>query len=330
MMSLSNNETDQFKPLAVHSLDRFDDEFSTANEDTEPDYNRFKLLIEKPRFDQNDVPVFEALYQEPEEQEEIIFKPLIEKKETPLQTRAGKKNIAGQETFAQETPSELKEDVDPIEIAEQKGYQEGLEKGLEQGKERGHKEGLDAGFKDGQAKGLEQGTEKGFAAGQEKGLEQGLIDGEARAMEETRQKALVILSTLEDALTRADQTLERLVDVYEEQIILLIKQIAEKAVMAQIQIDEQIVRPMVIDALKHLVQPEEVVLSVSVEDYEYIEMVKDEFFEQVESLKSVSVRSDPAIKRGGCRIDTHTASVSTDPESRLQAIFEAMKKAGAV
>jgi len=58
-------------------------------------------------------------------------------------------------------------------------------------------------------------------------------------------------------------------------------------------------------------------------------MIKDEFFEQIDSLNSISVRSDPSIKRGGCRIDTNTASVSTDPESRLDAIFNAMKSAGA-
>jgi len=115
---------------------------------------------------------------------------------------------------------------------------------------------------------------------------------------------------------------------YEARIISLIRQIAKKVVMAQIEIDDGIVKQLIIDALKALVNPEEVVLSISEEDYEYIEMIKEEFFDEIESLKSISVKSDPSVKRGGCRIDTSTASISSDPESRLEAIFEAVRKAG--
>ena len=74
--------------------------------------------------------------------------------------------------------------------------------------------------------------------------------------------------------------------------------------------------------LKTPVPAEEVVLSVSQDDYEYIEMIKDEFFETVDSLTSVLVRSDPSLKRGNCKIETITASISSDVESRLEAIFK--------
>lgn len=121
-----------------------------------------------------------------------------------------------------------------------------------------------------------------------------------------------------------------LVGKYEERIISLIQQIAKKVIMAQVEVNDEIIKHMILDALKRLVQPEEVVLSISQDDYEYIEMIKDEFFEQIDSLSSMSVRSDPSIKRGGCKIETNTASVSADAESRLEAIFEAIKTAGAV
>ncbi len=81
--------------------------------------------------------------------------------------------------------------------------------------------------------------------------------------------------------------------------------------------------------LKTPVPAEEVVLSVSQDDYEYIEMIKDEFFETVDSLTSISVRSDPSLKRGICKIETITASISSDVESRLEAVFEATKTTGA-
>ena len=57
-------------------------------------------------------------------------------------------------------------------------------------------------------------------------------------------------------------------------------------------------------------------------------MIKDEFFTEIESLNRIAVKSDPSIKKGGCKIETATASIVTDPESKLDAIYEALKNAG--
>ncbi|MFH2060616.1 MAG: FliH/SctL family protein [Pseudomonadota bacterium] len=322
---MSDTRTDQFKPLTIHSLDSFNDEVSNATKDSEPDFDRFKLLIEKPKFDQEETSDFQALYRGQEEKEEVIFKLLIEKKEKPLQTGRTNEKIASQEMVAQ-----TQEETEPEETSEERGYREGFQNGLAAGTKKGYEEGLDKGFKEGEVKGFEQGRTKGIEEGKTKGMEQGLKQGETKGLEDSKEKVLEIVNSLEDALSKTDQTLEKMVDIYEERIILLIQQIAQKAVMAKIEMDDEVVKPMIIDALKHLIKPEEVVLNVSTEDYEYIEMVKDEFFDQIESLKSVSVRSDPSIKRGGCKIQTKTASVSTDVESRLQTIFNAIQKAGAV
>ena len=109
---------------------------------------------------------------------------------------------------------------------------------------------------------------------------------------------------------------------YKTSIISLVEQVAKKNIMEEIEIDDEVVKSMILDAFKTLVLAEEVVLSVSQDDYEYIEMIKDEFFETVDSLTSVSVRSDHSIKRGSCKIETVAASISSDVESRLEAIFK--------
>ncbi len=324
-MSLSNTPTDEFKPLAVHSLDTFNDEVRTANENVEPDFERFKLLIEKPKFGQEEEKIdFEALYKPPEEVEEVIFKPLIQKK-----LSQSEKDAIAKDAAVSEDGIDPDEEPEPQETLEEIGYREGVEKGFKVGEQKGYDAGFEKGMAEGDAKGFEQGQEKGLQAGKEEGYEQGLEQGEAQGLEQTREQAQKIVNSLEDAVNKTDQTLGKLVDIYEERIIQLIEQIARKAVLAQIEIDEEIVKPMVIEALNNLVQPEDVVLNVSTEDYEYVDMIKDQFFDQIESLNNVSVRSDPAIMRGGCKIETSTATVSTDPETRLQEIFEAMKNAGA-
>lgn len=325
-MSLSDRENDQFTPMPLNSLERFDEEHSSKADESDPDFNRFKMLFEKPKLDKEESFEFKAVYDAEKEQEENVFKPLIEKKDDFLEKEEADKETAGLE---QDTASETQDLPEPVETADEKGYREGFEKGLEQGMLQGQKQGYEDGLKKGEAKGFEQGEAQGSEKGYQQGLEQGLKAGETKGKKEIREKAVEILNALETSLKTADQTLDLLVEKYEESIISLIQQIARKAIMARLEIDDEIIKPLILDTLKTLVQPEEVVLSVSLEDYDYIEMIKDEFFEQIDSLNSVSIRSDPTIKRGGCKIETNTASVSTDPESRLDVIFDAIKTAGA-
>ena len=330
-MSLSDIDDETFKPIDLSSLESFDEEHSNNIDKSKPDFDRFEMLFEKPEFDpksdKEDSCEFEAMYDVKKEQGEIGFKPLIEQKEEPVRKdEAGK---AGEDL--KDNGSIEKEEVS-TETPEEKGYrigfEQGLQKGLKQGIEQGQKQGYEDGLKKGEAEGIEKGESLGFEKGEQQGLEKGLKDGEEKATKETREKAVEILNLLEDSLKTADATLELLVEKYEEQIISLIQQIARKTVIAQVEMNDEIVKATILEALKMLIQPEEVTLSVSSDDYEYIEMIKDEFFESIDSLTNVSIRSDSSIKKGGCKIQTITASISADPESKLEAIFEAIKEAG--
>ncbi|NOX35004.1 MAG: hypothetical protein GXP56_14960 [Deltaproteobacteria bacterium] len=320
-MSLSDIDHDEFKPLSLSSLEQFGGEHSNNKDKTRPDFNRFEMLFEKTHFEKEESYEFKAIYDKKKEKEEIVFKPLVENQDESFKKE---KKDQGQQVLP-----EKEEQEEPEETPEEKGYRQGFEKGQEQGIKKGQDQGFEKGFKKGEARGFEQGEAKGFEQGEKKGLEQGLEIGKEKGEKETREKAGKILNSLEESLKTADKTLDFLVEKYEERIISLIQKIAYKAVKAEIEINQEIVKDMVLDALKTLVQPEEVVLSVSLDDYEYIEMVKEEFFDKIDSLTSVSVRSDPSVKRGGCKIETITALVSADPESRLESIFEAIKNAGA-
>lgn len=310
-MSLSDQ--DEFKPLVLSSLEQVDGEQTNRINESNPDFNRLESLFEKPKFQDKESYEFKMLYDAKKEEKTIVFKPLIEKKEKT------EKKIRETDSSSGAGSQE------PMETDEKKGYRKGFARGLEEGQKKGFEQGVE----EGEAKGLEIGKNQGFEKGEKQGFDHGLKEGLEKGEEETRQKAVKILNSLETSLKEADQTLDLLVEKYEDSIVSLIQKIARKAVLAQVEINDEIVKHMILDALKHLVQPEEVVLSVSLDDYEYIERIKDGFFEQVESLKSISVKPDPSIKKGGCRIDTNTASVSTDAQSRLDSIFEAMKTAGA-
>nr|NJM03464.1 flagellar biosynthesis/type III secretory pathway protein [Desulfobacula sp.] len=323
-MSLSDRE-EGFKPMDLNSLETFNQEIMNKNAETGPDLTRFKLLFEIPEFEEEKPYTFEAVYHETRKQEEIVFKPLIEPRKKKENPGKNENDPAGSGHDAALTDEILQE---PEESPEEKGYKAGFEKGLEDGLAKGESQGYEKGFQKGETEGFQKGEAEGEIKGHEKGYGQGYGEGEAKGEEDARQNALEILKALEESLALADRTIGLLVDKYEDRIISLIQQIAKKAVMARLKIDDGVVKRLILDALKTLVNPEEVVLSISEDDYEYIEMIKEAFFDEIESLKSISVKSDPSVKRGGCRIDTGTASIASDPEERLEAICEAVRKAG--
>ena len=316
-MSLSDRDDDGFEPMVPSSLEQFDEEQSNKTPASDPDFERFKLLFEKPGLETQEPCEFKAMVDGRKQEEAAFFKPLIKEKQ-------GKGPDRGEPY-----PSSGKDAPDsPVETPEEKGYHQGLERGLEQGRPEGHKQGYQDGFEKGRINGEQKGEQQGREKGYQEGFEQGVEAGEAKGRKDVQEQAVQILQSLEHALNTADQTLVLLVEKYEQRILSLIQQIARKAVLAQLEMDDDIVKHLILDALKTLVQPEEVVLSICPQDYEYIEMVKDEFFEQIDSLTRVSVKSDSGVHRGGCKIDTLTASVCVDIESRMDAIFTALKNAG--
>lgn len=206
----------------------------------------------------------------------------------------------------------------------EQGFQKGFEEGHAQGLEQGYTEGLEKGQQEGLARGEEEGFQKGMEKGEQQGFDAGREQGAEAARSEARQELQDSLDTLKKALEEVNFLAEHIVDRYEQQLIRLVLKIAEKVVSVTLDADDQVVRRTVIDALKTLVNPEEIVLSISPDDYACIEMVKEEFFEEVSSLETVSVQSDALINRGGCKIETRTGTISVDPEDKMQAIQEAL------
>ncbi len=324
-MSLSdhgNSEIEDFKPIDINSLDNFEEEKSQKTDETAPDFDRFKMLFDPTELEEEDV-TFEELYSFKEEIKEEPFEPLIEGTGTDDDALAQE----GSAQDTQEEPEETVPEITPEELGFEQGFQKGLEQGRTTGEAEGEAKGVEQGLVKGEAEGFKKGETEGFAKGEAEGLEQGRKQGREKAEAEVSEQVSQIIDPLKESLETADNLLDRLVKRYEGQILDLIVRIAEKAVGAKLDVDEEIVKHTILDALQHLVAPEEITLSVSSEDYEYVEMVKEEFFEAVRSLKHVAVSSDPMIPRGGCRIETAAATISTDPAAKLAAIYDAIARA---
>jgi len=322
----SSSADDGFKAIDVSSLDNFNEEVSLKGPDTQPDFDRFTLLFD-PLDIQKEENGFEALYSVTKQLKEELFEPLIQGADV-----AG--DEPGVETDVSGPPGEVQngdvpeEDPTPEEQGFAAGYEQGMAQGLEKGHADGHAKGYEEGLEKGREHGFKQGESDGFAKGEAQGVEKGLEQGRDAGKEEIAREMTQVLDPFRQALESADKMLENMLARYETQLVDLVCQIAGKVVLAKLDSDDAVIKNTILDALSQLVSPEEITLSVAEEDYEYVEMVKEAFFESVRSLTHITVNTDAMIPKGGCRIESAGATIATDPESKLKAVYDAIAGAG--
>ncbi len=150
--------------------------------------------------------------------------------------------------------------------------------------------------------------EEGYAKGQTEGYEAGVL----MAGEKTERLNL-ILNTVEIMW-------KNLLKNSEAKIIELIVKISEKVVYGHVAVDNTIITRAILDVFDTIPDPVDATITVNPDDYEYIEVVKDDFFEEIKGLKQVSIVSDPLMEPGGCRIETSSGEVDTSIEERLEAV----------
>lgn len=151
----------------------------------------------------------------------------------------------------------------------------------------------------------------------------GVFPKEKKGYEEGK-KADEIVTSMQQILREMKGLWKNMVTAYEKEIIRMTCRVAEKVVYGSVAVDHEIVKRSILHAFELIPEPVDVTIAVSTKDYEYIEEIKREFFETVEDLKHVSVISDPAVDRGGCKIETRSGQIDARLESRLHAIQQSL------
>ncbi len=149
---------------------------------------------------------------------------------------------------------------------------------------------------------------EGYAKGEKEGYDAGL----AAATEKTDQ--------LHHILDELETFWTSLLETNEKQIIDLVAKISEKVVYGSVLTDNEIITRAILDVFEKIPNPVDATITVNPADYEYIEVVKDDFFEKIQGLKQVRIVSDQLIAPGGCRIETKAGEVDTTLEERLEAV----------
>lgn len=205
-------------------------------------------------------------------------------------------------------------------IAKETARKEGFAKGEKDGFEKGLKEGEEKGFQEGLTRGNEEGNKEGQEKGHKEGSEKGYLDGIAKAKEQTDSlhQIILALNNLWVDMTKKNET----------KIIELITKIAERVVSGTVEVDRDVVKRAIFHVFEVMPDAIDVTIAVNPEDYEYVELVKEDFFKSFKELQSVSVNASPAVERGGCRVESKVGQVNSSIEERLLAVTKSVVEAG--
>lgn len=174
---------------------------------------------------------------------------------------------------------------------------------LAQRREQAHQEGYAAGYADAQ--------ESGYAAGREQGFKQGLIEAQAEA---------AILRGLSNSFVEAVRAADAEIA---ESLLTLAFDIARQVVCQNIVVDPA----SLITVARQLIEAEPALtggqhLLVNPADLSVIEAyLKDEL-----AGDGWTVRTDPAIERGGCRAYAATGEIDATLKTRWERVAAAIRR----
>jgi flagellar assembly protein FliH len=163
--------------------------------------------------------------------------------------------------------------------------------------------------------GIEQEAyEKSFAQGEKDGFELG------------EKKAIKVVENIENLFNEMAGLKHDVLKQYEGEIIDLVFAVAEKILKYEVKSKESVIKNAIFDALELAVEKNKVVFNVNPDDYDYVEKLRPELFNQNKGLKSIVVTSDPSVSRGGCYLETPYGNIDATIESKLEKIYECLRE----
>jgi flagellar assembly protein FliH len=190
--------------------------------------------------------------------------------------------------------------ADDIEQIRQAAFDEGISQGKEEGFGQGYNEGREQGYQDG----LQQ--------GQAEGKKLGLSEGEQLIREQ--------LAQLQALIEQLQQPLQKVDAEVEQSLLNLSLQMAQAVVGVEVKTNPQCILNTLreaVDALPY--QAEKLVIKLHPED---VAIIQQHYSSEEIAQRLWQIRSEPALERGDCRVESTESSVDRTLKTRLQSSLE--------
>ena len=162
-----------------------------------------------------------------------------------------------------------------------------------------------------------------YDEGHQKGYQEGIIQGRQAGLVEMQQVIDQAITKTQKILAAGEQETKNMILAAEKQIVEIALAVARKILAYEIAENPMVVLPLVKAALQKVSDQDEVVIRVSIDDFDAVLLAKKELQTMVGRENALKIIVDHTIDSGSCVIDTSYGTV----DAKVDIQFETIKKA---
>ncbi len=164
---------------------------------------------------------------------------------------------------------------------------------------------------------LEEAQREGYQAGFQDGVERGLVEGRAKAEAEMEAAVKQTMKVLAAAVCEKG----RIVASSRDDVLKLVRKVAEKIIRTEIRLDPSVVERAIDASLRLVTERGQVLVRVNPEDLTRAREGLPHFLQYFTPSAVLEVCGDPRVARGGCLIETSGGNIDARLETELEEAF---------
>lgn len=175
---------------------------------------------------------------------------------------------------------------------------------------------------------IDSATDRGFAEGNEKGLAEGRAEGHQAGREEAIAEFAPQLQELQTAFVavveRWETELNSMLLAAREDVLEFALAMAEKVTHRVVQADTSVIGDQLAEALKLLVAPRAITITIAPQDRALVESMLPKLIEMIGTCTHATIRDDDSVTRGGCVLSTGAGRIDATIEIQIQRIVDTL------
>ncbi len=159
------------------------------------------------------------------------------------------------------------------------------------------------------------------------GYDLGKTEGHKEAFESTSSNINSGLDQLQNLIQKLGQLKEELAHQNETHLMTMVYRIAEKLAFDHIESKPEIILSVIQKSIETAQADEDVTVSVSPEQIQFLESMKLQTGREFDFLKNIKLQSMPHIEPGGCIVETNYGVIDARIPERTSKLWDEMKQA---
>ena len=241
---------------------------------------------------------------------------IVESKPQPIENeeyKAPKEDVASSDDEYDkiiEIAEKRAEDIVNSAMVEAGGIKDSVLKAAEEDLEKIKKDAHEKAYREGQEQGHSKGYEEGFKEGQDKGYSEG------------KDKSEILIKQANDIKRETLSEKETALNSIEKDVIELVRQITEKVLNKKIEEDDETIINLVLKGLESLNSKDDIRIRVSKEDFEKVDLAKEDILSKVNLIETLKVDIDSNLERGDCIIESSKGNVDVSVKTQIKIVEE--------